>query len=696
MTKTGRFISRGMLAALAWLLVAAGPALAGDFYTSPSGSDSNSCTTSSDPCQTIQAAIDKAMAGDTVHVGQGSYPFGSNRIVIDVPGLKLIGENSPFDPSSAPGAPVLAGNASVLEYPSADVPSGTSGMIWVNNVPDVEVRNLYMELKGSCFWFFCSTHVKEGIVATGNVNGLVLADNYIKVMATASQIGISVNLSAGNDSSVPSGEPRAVGQFVTITGNAIEPSLSPVGAPKRSIAVQRSAGLISGNQVAGTTQDMWIQQPRGSAANPPAQQTLTIENNWFFGKLQLYLSSASGMSAPVEIRNNHFIFPSSFSPANVPPDIAQALGNGSEAHSLRVMGNQTQATIISGNEFKGFYGPYRALWVMSRPGTIIENNTFTPEVGQQDFTAIVVGNRSVWNGLPAPDPFDVTIRGNIFHANGASAGNKAKAILFVNDNDANGTAGFDRARVGGNLLAEANVFDGDIGWYIALDDRSCTGQDHNTASCNGTSTYPIGEGIAYDGGSNQSSQKRPFHWDVHAEGNVFAGTYMPEMTTAQYNAVLAKTWDSHNATTDPGATGTVLYGYPPEIDVTVDDGLDYVPYGGTFSYTITVSNNSSVDVNNIDVAAPFPADIEHVSPGWSCTASGGATCTASDTGDLLDSIDLPAGSHVEYSYAARAKDAAGLDEDLELLVTATTANYSRSATDHTTVVLFRDGFETTP
>lgn len=55
---------------LAWLLaVLAGPAFAADWYVAPGGSDGSSCASAGAPCQTIQAAINKAGANDTVHVG---------------------------------------------------------------------------------------------------------------------------------------------------------------------------------------------------------------------------------------------------------------------------------------------------------------------------------------------------------------------------------------------------------------------------------------------------------------------------------------------------------------------------------------------------------------------------------------------------------------------------------------------------
>jgi parallel beta-helix repeat protein len=50
-------------------------AAATDWYVNGvTGSDSNNCTSALTACQTIQAAINKASAGDTIHVATGAYP----------------------------------------------------------------------------------------------------------------------------------------------------------------------------------------------------------------------------------------------------------------------------------------------------------------------------------------------------------------------------------------------------------------------------------------------------------------------------------------------------------------------------------------------------------------------------------------------------------------------------------------------
>ncbi|MBC6943585.1 MAG: hypothetical protein DWB45_12805, partial [Xanthomonadales bacterium] len=535
-------------------LSCAGLALAADWYAAPTGGGSL-CSQAS-PC-TIQGAIDVAAPYDTVHVAQGDYAFSSNRIVIQTEGLRLIGDNSPFaQPYATPPGPGQvahgtldnkAANASVLKAASANVASGTSGMIWVRDVANVRIENLYIEM--------AQARAKEGIVATGAVRGLELVNNYIKTVSGASGVGISVNMSAGTNSSVPAGETRSVGEFVTVDGNVVEPtpgSIFTASAPKYAIGMQNSVGLYLRNQTAASTMDMTL-KPNASAANPPAQRVFHIEENWTFGRLGLYISGGANLSEPTRIANNHFV-------------MSQTWGDDSDTHLVSVKSLSAAGTVIEGNAFTGFRQQYSGLWVQNRPGVTIQDNTFEPLANQSDFRAIVVGNWALQTGAPpAPHPFDVTIRANTFLANGATAGNKGKAILFVNDNDASGASSFTKAIVGGSQLADANDFAAGIGWYIALDDRTCTGRNHASTSggCNGGTGYAIGRGIDYTNGTNGSSisQKRPFRWDVNAVGNSFGGIYMPSMSLAQFNAVWAKTYDKHNASDT--AVGNVLYGYPP-------------------------------------------------------------------------------------------------------------------------------------
>ena len=52
---------------------------AGPWYVATSGSDSNSCTSPGAPCVTINGAISKASAGDTIYAAIGVYTAPAQR-----------------------------------------------------------------------------------------------------------------------------------------------------------------------------------------------------------------------------------------------------------------------------------------------------------------------------------------------------------------------------------------------------------------------------------------------------------------------------------------------------------------------------------------------------------------------------------------------------------------------------------------
>lgn len=91
-------------------------------------------------------------------------------------------------------------------------------------------------------------------------------------------------------------------------------------------------------------------------------------------------------------------------------------------------------------------------------------------------------------------------------------------------------------------------------------------------------------------------------------------------------------------------------GGPLEADLALS-----VATGVDVTYQVTVRNDGPDDVTGASVEDAFPPGVSGVT--WTCTASGGATCTASGSGDLHDVVDLPAGSSVTYTATGTATDA---------------------------------------
>ena len=69
--------------------------------------------------------------------------------------------------------------------------------------------------------------------------------------------------------------------------------------------------------------------------------------------------------------------------------------------------------------------------------------------------------------------------------------------------------------------------------------------------------------------------------------------------------------------------------------------------GKVITYTIMVTNPGMSSVTEATVSDTFSTDINNVS--WTCSSSGGATCTASGSGDISDTITLPAFGVITYT-----------------------------------------------
>jgi uncharacterized repeat protein (TIGR01451 family) len=80
--------------------------------------------------------------------------------------------------------------------------------------------------------------------------------------------------------------------------------------------------------------------------------------------------------------------------------------------------------------------------------------------------------------------------------------------------------------------------------------------------------------------------------------------------------------------------------------ITKTDGQTTAIPGGALTYTVTAGNAGPIDAFGASVSDVVPPELSCT---WVCAASGGATCTPGPVaGDLADSVDLPAGSMVEY------------------------------------------------
>jgi len=86
-----------------------------------------------------------------------------------------------------------------------------------------------------------------------------------------------------------------------------------------------------------------------------------------------------------------------------------------------------------------------------------------------------------------------------------------------------------------------------------------------------------------------------------------------------------------------------------DLAITKTDGVATAVPGQTVTYTIVVSNAGPSDVIGAVVSDVFPAIIS--SAIWTCVASGGS-CSASGSGNISDTVNLPVGATLTYTVLA--------------------------------------------
>ena len=120
--------------------------------------------------------------------------------------------------------------------------------------------------------------------------------------------------------------------------------------------------------------------------------------------------------------------------------------------------------------------------------------------------------------------------------------------------------------------------------------------------------------------------------------------------TATISSSIADPNPGNNSATD---TDTLT----PQADlaITKTDGVTTAAPGGSVTYTITASNAGPSNAPGATVADTFPASLSGT---WTCVGAGGGTCTASGSGNINDTVNLPAGGSVTYTVSANVNVAA--------------------------------------
>jgi uncharacterized repeat protein (TIGR01451 family) len=130
-------------------------------------------------------------------------------------------------------------------------------------------------------------------------------------------------------------------------------------------------------------------------------------------------------------------------------------------------------------------------------------------------------------------------------------------------------------------------------------------------------------------------------------------TYTASCTiSAAATGSLSNTATVSTSLTDPNtgnnsAIDTDTLSPQADVRITKTDGLTSVNAGSSTVYTITASNAGPSNAPTVTVTDTFPAAC--VAPTWTCVGAGGGTCALNGTGNINESVNLPAGGSVSFS-----------------------------------------------
>ncbi|HTG32602.1 MAG TPA: carboxypeptidase regulatory-like domain-containing protein [Thermoanaerobaculia bacterium] len=197
-------------------------------------------------------------------------------------------------------------------------------------------------------------------------------------------------------------------------------------------------------------------------------------------------------------------------------------------------------------------------------------------------------------------------------------------------------------------------------------------------------------------------------------GNLNDGVNLPSGGSVTYTAsctiaVSATGTLSNTATvtapggvTDPtpgnnSATDSDTLAASADLSITKNDSITAATPSGSTTYTIVASNAGPSNAPGTTVTDSLPAALTCT---WTCAGTGGGTCTAAGSGNIGDTVNLPAGGSVTYTVSCTisAGDTGTIVNTATVAAGAGVTDPTpgnNSATDIDTLPkIFLDGFET--
>jgi LPXTG-site transpeptidase (sortase) family protein len=126
--------------------------------------------------------------------------------------------------------------------------------------------------------------------------------------------------------------------------------------------------------------------------------------------------------------------------------------------------------------------------------------------------------------------------------------------------------------------------------------------------------------------------------------------------TGTYPNTTGAVSSTNGGTGVPSNTATLVVNDILDLSITKDDGQLAVSRGDTETYTIVVTNHGPGDAIGATVFDALPSTLNAAT--WTCTAEPGASCSASGSGNISDTVNIPSGSSISYSLTATVSNSA--------------------------------------
>lgn len=133
-----------------------------------------------------------------------------------------------------------------------------------------------------------------------------------------------------------------------------------------------------------------------------------------------------------------------------------------------------------------------------------------------------------------------------------------------------------------------------------------------------------------------------------------------------------------------------------DLAVAIGDGRSFVAGGSALTYTVLVQNLGTEAALAAHLTSTFSSNLGAIS--WTCVASAGASCTASGSGSLVDTVNIPIGGQLTYTLHATVVKLPEAPATVTVSIAPAsgvldTDMLNNTSTDTDTVGIFANGFD---